>query len=55
MDLDAGKILRGASLEDVATELLAEALAVASGRQSKSEAQDTGEAEFCPWSLGGVH
>ena len=55
MDLDAGKILRGASLEDVATELLAEALAVASGRQSKSEAQGTGEAEFCPWSLGGVH
>ena len=55
MDLDAGRILDGASLEKVASELLAEVLAVASGHQTKSEAQGAGEAEFCPWSLGGVH
>jgi hypothetical protein len=29
-------------------------IAVASGQPSKSEAQDVGEAEFNPWTLGGM-
>lgn len=54
MDLNAGRVLEGASLEDVAAELLELVVAVASGQPSKSEAQDVGEAEFSPWSLGGM-
>ena len=54
MDLDAGRVLAGCSLEEVAAELLEMVIAVASGRPSKSEAQDVGEAEFSPWSLGGM-
>jgi altronate dehydratase len=29
-------------------------IAVASGQQSKSEAQGVGESEFVPWNLGGT-
>jgi altronate hydrolase len=54
MDLNAGKVLEGASLEEVAAELLDLVVAVASGWPSKSEAQGVGEAEFSPWSLGGI-
>ena len=54
MDLNAGRVLEGASMEEVAAELLDLALAVASGQPSKSEAQGVGEAEFSPWSLGGM-
>jgi altronate hydrolase len=49
MDLDAGRLLSGANLDDLAGELLDLVLAVASGRPSKSEAQGIGEAEFIPW------
>jgi altronate hydrolase len=54
MDLDAGKILAGVAIEDVAAELLDLVVAVASGQPSKSEAQGIGEAEFNPWNLGGT-
>jgi altronate hydrolase len=54
MDLDAGRILDDVDITDVAAELLELVVAVASGRPSKSEAQGVGEAEFSPWSLGGV-
>jgi altronate hydrolase len=54
MDLDAGRVLQGASLEELAAELLDLVVAVASGQPSKSEAQGVGEAEFSPWSLGGM-
>jgi altronate hydrolase len=54
MDLNAGRVLDGASLEEVAAQLWDLAVAVASGQPSKSEAQDLGEAEFSPWSLGGM-
>jgi len=53
MDLDAGIVLAGARLEEVAAELLDLVIAVASGQRSRSEAQGVGEAEFSPWSLGG--
>jgi altronate hydrolase len=52
MDLNAGRLLGGAAIEDVAAELLDLVVAVASGQPSKSEAQGVGEAEFCPWYLG---
>jgi altronate hydrolase len=54
MDFDAGKILTGASMEDVAEELLELVIAVASGQPSKSEAQGIGEEEFAPWNMGGT-
>jgi len=52
MDLNAGRILDGADMEEVAAELTDLVIAVASGQPSKSEAQGVGEAEFSPWSLG---
>ncbi|MBN1876714.1 MAG: altronate dehydratase [Anaerolineae bacterium] len=54
MDVNAGRVLEGATLEEVADELLDLVIAVASGRPSKSEALGTGEAEFAPWSVRGV-
>jgi altronate hydrolase len=54
MDLNAGQVLEGAALEEVAAELLALVVAVASGQLTKSEAQGVGEAEFSPWHLGGI-
>jgi altronate hydrolase len=54
MDVNAGSILDGESLETAATRLLDLLIAVASGQLSKSEAQGIGEAEFNPWNLGGT-
>ena len=54
MDLNAGRVLEGVAMQSVAAELLDLVVAVASGQPSKSEAQDIGEAEFCPWGLGGI-
>ena len=54
MDLNAGQILEGVSMEQVASQLLELTIAVASGQPSKSEALGVGEAEFCPWHLGGM-
>lgn len=52
MDVDAGRILEGAPLEEVGEEIFERILAVASGEQSKSEAAGLGEEEFNPWILG---
>ncbi len=54
MDVNAGKVLDGVSLEEVAAELLDLVVTVASGQPSKSEEQGIGEAEFNPWNLGGT-
>ena len=54
MDVNAGRVLAGATLAEVAAELLELVIAVASGQPSKSEAQGVGEAEFVPWYLGGT-
>jgi altronate hydrolase len=54
MDVNAGKILEGTSLDEVAAELLDLTIRVASGQPSKSEAQGIGESEFSPWGLGGI-
>ncbi len=52
MDVDAGRALDGASLEEVGLEIFERLLAVASGERTKSEADDIGEEEFNPWILG---
>jgi altronate hydrolase len=54
MDLNAGAILdgEGVSAEEIGRQILEEVIAVASGKKSKSEAQDIGEEEFAPWILG---
>ncbi|GHO86290.1 UxaA family hydrolase [Dictyobacter formicarum] len=52
IDIDAGVVLDGVSLQEVGQRILDEVIAVASGKQSKSEAQGLGEEEFAPWILG---
>jgi len=52
MDINAGKMLEGATLEEMGTEIFEEILAVASGKPSKSELAGLGEEEFNPWILG---
>jgi altronate hydrolase len=52
MDINAGEVLNGASTREIGLRILDEVIAVASGKQSKSEAQNIGEEEFAPWILG---
>jgi altronate hydrolase len=54
MDLNAGQILEGDSVEDVGRDIFEKILAVASGEKTKSELQGIGSEEFCPWSIGPV-
>lgn len=54
MDLDAGVILNGVPIADVGRQIFEELVAVAGGKQTKSEAQGFGENEFAPWLLGPV-
>ncbi len=52
MDVNAGRILDGASVSSLGRELFEMMIAVASGEQTKSERQGIGDEEFCPWSIG---
>ena len=54
MDIDAGQIVAGRSVEDVGQELFEEILAVASGKKTKSEKHGLGDEEFIPWTPGPV-
>ncbi|QDC08674.1 altronate dehydratase [Oceanicola sp. D3] len=55
MDVNAGRILTGgASVEEVGREIYEMWLRMASGEQSKSEAQGLGDYEFVPWQIGAV-
>jgi altronate hydrolase len=54
MDVNAGTILEGVPMQSVGDEIFEKLIAVASGEQTKSEAQDIGEEEFQPWNLGGL-
>lgn len=54
MDFDAGRVLSGASVEELGAELLEQVIRVASGEQTKSEAQGIGDEEFCPWFPGPI-
>ena len=52
MDINAGTVLEGVSLETVGREIFEKILATASGEQTKSEINGVGEEEFAPWSIG---
>ena len=52
MDINAGAILEGVSVEEVGRQIFEEILAVASGKKTKSELAGVGEEEFAPWSIG---
>lgn len=52
MDINAGKVLEGVSLEKVGEEIFEKILTVASGEKTKSEINGVGEEEFAPWSIG---
>jgi len=52
MDLDAGVILQGATVEDVGRALFEKVLSVASGEKTKSEIHGIGDEEFNPWMTG---
>ena len=52
MDVNAGRVVEGTPLEEVAEEIFELTLAVASGRPSKSEAEGIGDEEFNPWIRG---
>ncbi|MEM7197497.1 MAG: altronate dehydratase family protein [Pseudomonadota bacterium] len=55
MDINAGTVLtQGASIAQVGAEIYRLLLNVASGQQSKSEAQGLGDYEFVPWQIGAV-
>lgn len=52
MDVNAGRVLEGVSLEEMGREIFDVILEVASGKKTKSELEDLGEEEFNPWILG---
>jgi altronate hydrolase len=52
MDINAGPILEGVSVEEVGRAIFEKLIAVASGEASLSEAQGIGEEEFNPWIIG---
>jgi altronate hydrolase len=54
MDIDAGKVLDGATLDALGEEIFEEILAVASGKKTKSELVGIGAEEFNPWILGAM-
>jgi altronate hydrolase len=54
MDIDCGVVLTGTPLADLGARIFGELIEVASGKPTKSEAQDFGDEEFIPWQLGAV-
>ena len=54
MDINAGRVLDGATVEEVGEEIFEKIVSVASGEKTKSELQGVGDEEFCPWSIGPV-
>ena len=54
MDVNCGDILDGVSLEAKGQEIFDLMLRVASGEETKSEAQGFGAVEFVPWQIGAV-
>ena len=55
MDIDSGRVLSaGSSVEEVGREIYDMWLRVASGEETKSEAQGLGDYEFVPWQIGAM-
>lgn len=54
MDVNAGVVLEGVSLEEVGRRIFDQILETASGAKTKSELHGIGDDEFIPWSIGPV-
>jgi altronate hydrolase len=54
MDINAGRVLDGITLDELGQEIFDRILEVASGDKSKSEAAGVGEEEYNPWILGAM-
>lgn len=54
MDINAGIVLDGVTLDDLGQVIFEKVLAVASGERSKSEIAGVGEEEYNPWILGAM-
>ncbi len=54
MDIDAGTILAGRTVQELGAEIFEKILAVASGEKTKSEIHGIGDEEFVPWTVGPV-
>ncbi len=52
MDINAGSIIDGESVEKVGEQIFERLIDLASGKKSKSEELGYGDKEFCPWSIG---
>jgi altronate hydrolase len=53
MDINCGSVIDGTkTLDQVGQEIFEFVLRIASGEQTKSEAMEVGEEEFCPWPIG---
>lgn len=52
MDINAGRMLDGISIDALGAEILDKIIAVASGEETKSEREGIGEEEFNPWIIG---
>jgi altronate hydrolase len=54
MDINAGKVLDGVSLDEFGQEIFEKILSVASGERTKSELAGVGEEEYNPWIIGAM-
>ena len=54
MDINAGRVLDGVTLDQLGEEIFQEILDVASGKRTKSETAGVGQEEFNPWILGAI-
>ncbi len=54
MDINAGEVLAGRTVEELGAAIFEKILAVASGEQTKSEQHGIGDHEFVPWNVGPV-
>lgn len=54
MDINAGVILDGVSVDEIGTQIFEQIIATASGQPTLSEQQGIGDEEFCPWFPGPI-
>ncbi len=54
MDINAGRVIEGSSVDEVGEEIFRKLLSVASGEKTLSEQLDLGDDEFVPWTVGPV-
>ena len=54
MDINAGVILDGTSVEDVGRQIFERIIETAGGQKTLSEVQGIGDEEFCPWIPGPI-